>query len=173
MARSEPTLRTVAVPDEARPNNTFQVEIEVRQDGPNAFGSDGHCTSRNIDLFAWTTPVEVFVDGERVDRTELCLAPGNTRTTSIPLTLDAGDHRVKVRVMSVGGSAYDFEQGGERVADVRTATIAVSSEARDPSEPTTGDKFRRWLESIAERLGASTTQIGLGALLAVGVLLFV
>jgi hypothetical protein len=121
----------------------------------------------------WTTPVELVVDGSVVDETELCVSPGNSRETTFSLTLTEGTHDVEVRVYGLEGTAFDLNAVERYVSDQQTASISVSPDARDPSEPTPGDRIGRWLSSLADSLGSSTTMVGLGALLAVGVFLFV
>jgi hypothetical protein len=168
MAFSNPTIQDVSIPSEVPPNNTFSVEVTVRQGGPDPWASDGSCTSRNLDIAAWETPVRLKVDGETVAERELCLASGNERQTSLSASLSPGQHTVTVEVLAVGGNAYDLKDRQERVSDDARYNVSTSDDARDPSKPTVTDRLTRLVERVASALGTSSKWASV--LLALGVL---
>lgn len=174
MAMSEPTLPSVDIPDEAPPNNAFQVEITVKQSGPDPVASDGNCTTRNLDIGGWQTPVNLYVDGEKVNSRELCLAPDNKRTFTLSASIaEPGNHSIRVEVLAVGGNAYDLQPRKEQVNDDISGQIAISQDASDPSQPGPLDSLKRILGRLADELGATTTTLGAGMALMVLLLVVV
>lgn len=178
MANSNPSIQSVDVPEEVPPNDTFTVDVTVRQgDGPDPWLSTGGCTSRNLDVSAWTTPVSLWVDGALKDTRELCLANNNSRETTFSLSLSEGSHTVEVAVHQVGdvvplGESWEDNLEATRHDDIR-AQIVTSTEARDPSRPDAGEKVTRFFERIADSLGTTTTQVGLGIAIAVVILVVI
>lgn len=170
MAFSNPSITSAAIPTEAQPNNRFTFEVTVRQDGPDPWASDGSCTSANLDIAAWKTPIRLMVDGEQVDETELCLASGNTKTGRLSASLSEGQHELNVVVDSVGGNAYDLKPMQTEVNDDVSQTVSVSQDASDPSRPSSTDKITRWFQRLADALGGTTQQIAFGMVLAAVVL---
>jgi len=170
MAFSNPSIQSASIPTEAQPNNRFTFEVAVRQDGPDPWASDGSCTSANLDITAWKTPIRLLVDGEQVDETELCLASGNTKTGTLSASLPDGQHELTVVVDSVGGNAYDLKGMQTEVNDDISQTVSVSQDASDPSRPSSTDKITRWFEQLADALGGTTQQIAFGMVLAAIVL---
>lgn len=174
MAMSDPSLVSVDIPGEAPPNNTMQVNATVRQGGPDPWGSAGNCTSKNLDISAWQTPIRVRVDGEVVDERELCLASGNERSASFSVSIGStGQHRITVEVLAVGGSAWNLKPRKEEVNDEISDQISVAQDATDPSKSGPLESLKRMLGSVADELGATTTTLGLGMALMVGLLVVV
>jgi hypothetical protein len=173
MAESNPQILDATIPGEAQPNNTFPVEVRVRQGGPDPWGSDGACTSQNLDVAAWRTPIELVVDGDVVDERELCLASGNTKSATLTVSLEEGTHQVTVRVYSLQGTAYDLRDPVRRISDEFRSEVEIADDARDPSRPSAQDRIGRFLERIASALGGTTTQVAAGAALALVALLVV
>jgi hypothetical protein len=163
MAMSDPTLVNVSIPDEAPPNNVFRVTITVEQGGPDPWASDGSCPTPNLDISGWKLPVKLLVDGKEVDSRELCLASGNDRTIELSTAIaEPGSHSVTVEAYAVGGNAYDLEPRKEEVNDDIVGQITIEQNASDPSKPGPADTLMRMLGDLADSLGATTTQIGIG-----------
>jgi hypothetical protein len=173
MARSDPSLVDARIPTEAQPDNRFTFTATVRQGGPDPWGSDNSCVTQRLDVTGWQTPVKLFVDGEEVDSTELCLAPDNTKDASLGTSLSPGTHELKVAVYEVGGNAYDLSDDPMTENDAQTQTVTVEEGARDPSEPTATDRVTEFLASIAEALGGTTQQVAFGMVLAAVLILVV
>jgi len=172
MASSDPTLVRAGIPPEAQPNNTFPVEIEVEQGGGDPWASEGGCTTPNLDVTGWETPIELVVDGEVVDSKRICLAADNRRTVTMNASLSSGNHTVSAKVYKVGGNAYDLKPMIEEVNDEITRNVSTSTDARDPSEPTSGDKLINFLDRIAQSLGTSVNVVAVGIVVGAGVILF-
>ena len=170
MAFSNPSIQSASIPTEAQPNNRFTFDVTVRQDGPDPWASDGSCTSANLDIAAWKTPIRLLVDGEQVDETELCLASGNSKTGTLSASLPEGQHELRVVVDSVGGNAYDLKGVQTEVNDDVSQMVSVSRDASDPSRPSSTDKVTQWLKQLADALGGTTQQIAFGMALAVALL---
>jgi len=175
MTMSNPTLSSVNVPGSAPPNNRFSVDVTVQQGGPDPWGSKGSCTSENLAVEAWRTPVAVMVDGETVAEEELCLKSGNSKSTSLSLSVPEGQHSIKVVVYAVGGaSAYNpLEPMEKEVNDDVTSTIEATADAPDPSRQTPGESVTAWIRSLADSLGGSSQKVALGMLVAVALFLVV
>jgi len=174
MAMSDPSLVSVDIPSEAPPNNTMQVDVTVQQGGPDPWGSAGDCTSKNLDPTAWQTPVRLKVNGEVVDKRELCLASGNERSVSFSTSIGStGQHRLAVDVLSVGGSEWNLKPRKEEVNDEISSQISIAQDATDPSKSGPVESIKRVLGSLADELGATTTTLGLGMALMVGLLVVV
>lgn len=176
MASSNPVLRSVDMPQEVPPNNTFIIDVEAAQgDGPDPWLSSGSCTSPNLDVTAWVTPVTLWVDGERRGTKELCLANNNSRQTQFSLSLSAGSHDVEVRTHPVGdvhGWGETWEDNLDTYNDDVRGTITTSSDAPDPSQPDSTDRVLMFLEDVADALGTSVNMVALGIVAAAGVILF-
>ncbi|WP_157971598.1 hypothetical protein [Halorussus litoreus] len=169
---SDPSLVAVDIPDEAPPNNTIQVDVTVKQGGPDPWASHGSCPTKKLDIAGWKTPVRLKVDGEQVDERELCLASGNKRTVALSTSIgETGNHRITVEAVAVGGNAYDLQGRKEQVNDDIADQIAIESDASDPSKPSPVDSLKRMLQQVADELGATTTTLGAG--IGIGVLLLV
>lgn len=171
MAESNPTLAFTDVPDEVPPGNRFDVTAEVRQGGPDPWASDGSCTSRNLDVAAWKTPVKLRVDGEIVDEEELCLASGNSRETTLSGSVDAGKHEVAVEVYAVGGNAYDLKPMKEELNAETVYTVTATEDAPDPSRPGPADTVMRYVQKVASALGVSAKYAAVLMALAIALLL--
>ncbi|NLV08726.1 hypothetical protein GOC74_02080 [Halomicrobium mukohataei] len=175
MASSNPSIQSASIPSEVPPNDTFTVDVTVRQgEGPDPWGSTGGCTSSTLDPTGWVTPVSLWVDGDLVDTRKLCLANNNSKDTQFSLSLSAGSHTVEVAVHQVGdvipaGQGWRDNLSATEYDDVRE-TVSTTEDAPDPSRPSTGDRITRLLDSLSDSLGASTTQIGFGIAIAVVVL---
>jgi hypothetical protein len=173
MARSDPSLVDARIPTEAQPDNRFTFTATVRQGGPDPIASDNSCVSQTLNVAGWQTPVKLFVDGEEVDSTELCMGSGNTKEAQLGTSLSAGSHRLKVSVYEVGGNAYDLSDDPMTENDSVTQTVTVEEGARDPSEPTASDRVTAFLASIAEALGGTTQQVAFGMALALVLLMVI
>lgn len=172
MAWSNPSLNTVDIPDEVPPNNRFTVTVNVHQDGPDPWMSEDSCITNKLDIKGWKTPVALFVDGEKVDSDELCLASGNDRSTTLTASLsETGQHSVKVVVYSVGGNAYDLGTTPHEPNDDIVQTIEVVEDARDPSRPGAGESVMQWFEKLADAIGGRTQTLAAGMVLAVVLLI--
>lgn len=167
MANSDPSIQSAEIPPEAQPNNRFTFDVTVRQGGPDPWASDGGCTTSTLDVTGWQTPVALFVDGEKVDENTMCLAPDNSKTTTLSTSLSEGQHDLRVVVYSMGGNGYDLQPVQQEENDSVRQTVAVHSEASDPSRPTTSDAIMQYLSRIAEALGGTTQQVAAGMVLAV------
>lgn len=167
MAESNPSIVSASIPTEAPPNDRFTFQVKVRQDGPDPWASEDWCVQSNLDIRGWKTPIKLFVDGDEVDDEELCLVSGNTGTATLSTSLSEGQHTLKVVVYQVGGNAYDLGTTPHEPNDDVSQTVNVETDARDPSEPTTGDSIKNWLASLADALGGTTQQIAFGMVLAV------
>lgn len=178
MASSSPSLQSVDIPSAVPPNNTFQVDVTVRQEsGPGPIGSftTGGCLSKNLDVQGWVTPVTLWVDGERVGTKELCLAPGNGRDTTFSLSLSSGSHRVAVKVHPVGDVhswGQSWKDNLDVVADDVVEHVSTSSDAPDPSRASTADRALMFLTDVADALGTSVNMVAVGIVIAAGVILF-
>jgi hypothetical protein len=173
MASSNPVLNAVDMESEVPPNNTFVIDVEAAQgSGGDPWVSSGSCTSQNLDVTAWVTPVTLWVDGSRRGTQELCIANNNSKDTQFSLSLSEGSHDVEVRVHPVGdvhGWGETWEDNlNEYGDDVRT-TITTSEEAPDPSQPQGSDKLLRFLEDVADALGTSVNMVAVGIVAAAGV----
>ena len=177
-AESDPVLVSADIPVEAQTYNTFTIPFTVKQaagGGPLGNLSKGGCTSKNLDVNAWVTPVTLWVDGERRDTEELCLAPDNQRSSSFSLSLSEGDHTVSIKAHPVGdihpvGETWEDNLG--TVGDQMQATVSVSRDARDPSEDSENTSVREWLRRIAAQLGTTVRMLVLGGLVGVGVFFY-
>jgi len=172
MAESNPSVLSTDIPTQVPPRNQFQITATIQQDGPDPYGSKGSCTSKNLDIAAWRTPVALLVDGEIVAERELCLAAGNSREVSLSTSLSSGTHDVRLVVYSMGGtSAYNpLDPVEKKVSDDVTATIRTNEEARDPSRATTTESITAWLKQVFGAVGGRTQMIALGGVLAIAVL---
>lgn len=179
MAKSNPMLKRVDIPTEAKPHNTFTIGITAHQgkgDSPLGSFTSGGCTTRNLGLNGWVTPVTLWVDGERVATQELCLENNNSRDTTMSISLSKGKHRVSVKVHPVGdiyGWNESWKDNLDNVADEVKQTVDVSREASDPSRASSSDRLLMFIEDIAGRIGTSVNMLALGAVAAVGVFLLV
>lgn len=169
MAESNPSIRRADLPREAQPNNTFPVEVEVEQaSGRDPWGSDGYCIS-GLDIRGWRTPVELLVDGEVVDSQELCIVAGEKKQATLRASVPSGTHSLRVRVYRVGGFAYDLSPMTKEVNDEQSGTVTASTDASDPTEPTSSDKFMLFLEDVADALGTSVNMVAVGVVAAAAV----
>lgn len=173
MANSNPSILSAGIPTEAQPNNRFTFSVRVKQDGPDPWASDGSCTTSNLDVAGWRTPVVLYVNGEEADTDELCLKSGTTGEATLSTSLPAGEHSLKVAVDSMGGNAYDLQPVVREENDSVRGTVRVSADASDPSRPTTTDRLTQFVERIASALGGTTQQVAAGFALAVIVLVVV
>ncbi len=173
MARSDPTLVNASIPTEAQPNNRFTFSVQVRQGGPDPIASDNSCVSQALNVAGWETPIKLFVDGEEVDSTELCMGSGHSKTGNLGTSLSSGTHELKVTVYEVGGNAYDLSNDPMEPNDSVTQTVTVEEGARDPSEPSATDRVTDFVGSIADALGGTTQQVAFGAALAMLLLVVV
>lgn len=168
MASSNPFVQSVDLPNEVPPSDTFKIPVVVGQgDGPDPWLSSGGCTSQNLDITAWVTPVTLWVDGERVATRELCLANKNTKSTEFSLSIRS-DSRVAVKVHPVGdvhpiGQTWEDNLG--TVADDVSANISVSEDASDPSEDSSTGLLA-WLDTAAKRIGTSVNMLAAGIVVA-------
>lgn len=171
MASSNPRLNAVDMPAEVPPNNTFVIDVEAAQgSGGDPWVSSGSCTSQNLDVTAWVTPVTLWVDGSRVATQELCMANNNSKDTQFSLSLSEGSHDVEVRVHPVGdvhGFRETWEDNLNEFGDDVRATITTSSEAPDPSQPQGSERYLRFLEEAANALGTSVKMVTVGLVAAV------
>jgi hypothetical protein len=175
MARSNPTIKSTDVPTVGPPGDRMAVPVTVRQGGPDPVASDGSCTSRNLDILAWRTPVKLFVDGTETASTELCLAPGKSRQTTLSGSLPraTGPTDVRVVVYSVGGNAYDFEPAVEEENDDVSTVVTVEAGARDTSRETMIDKLSAWVGTLAGNLSGGAKWAVPVAVLVLAVLILV
>lgn len=168
MGSSNPYIQSVDAPNEVPPNNTYQIQLVIGQgDGPDPWLSSGGCTSRNLDITGWTTPVTLWINGEKADEDVLCLANKNTRNTSFSLS-HGEDADVAVKVHPVGdvhpiGQTWRDNLG--TVADDVTFTVTVDDDADDPSDDS-GEGLLGFINTLAKRLGTSVNMLALGIVLA-------
>lgn len=157
---SDPYIDGMDVPGEARPGETFSVTVTVGNRSTITAPQSGTCQSGIFGTnVAWRTPVRVLVDGEVVHEESKCIdGSSGTKSVVARLTLDPGEHDVEAQVL---------KQPEGVVHDERAGTVRVSERARNPAEPTRGDKLAEWFEEIAATVGGTTTQLALGALAAV------
>jgi hypothetical protein len=170
MAQSNPTIVSTDIPTQVPPRNQFQITATIRQAGPDPVASHGSCTSKNLDIMAWRTPVELHVDGDKVAADELCLAAGSAREVSLSTSLSPGSHDVKLVVYSMGGNSYDLKGVQKSVSDDVTATIQTNENATDPSRPGALDSILRRVKQVLGGLGGRTQMIALGGGLALAFL---
>jgi len=179
MAKSDPMLTSADIPRESQPGNTFTIPFEARQaagGGPLGAFTSGGCVTKTLDVNGWVTPVTLWVDGQRRDTEELCLAPNNSRSGSFSVSLSEGTHTVSVRVHPVGGVhpiGQSWEDNLDVVADEMRATVDVSRDASDPSEDSEQGSLQKWLGTVAGQLGTSVNMVALGIVLAVAVFLLI
>lgn len=169
MASSQPTLKSVDIPTEVPPRDTFTVSVTARQErGADPFLSSGGCPTKTGDPTGWVTPVTLWVDGERRATNKLCLANNNERETTFSLSLTPGEHTVEVRIHQVGdpvpiGKTWENLIEKTTYDDV-SVTVSTDENARDPSRKTPAESLMGFVESIADALGASTTMLAAGAI---------
>lgn len=178
MASSSPTIVSVDFPNEVPPNNTFQVNVDVRQQdggGPLGAFTSGGCVSQSLSVNAWVTPVTLWVDGEKVDQTTKCCAPGgNTKTASFSVSLSEGTHDVAVKVHPVGdvhSFGTSWKDHLDVVDDDVQATISTSEEASDPSRQSGSSAIIQSIKDAADQLGVSMNMLLIGSVAALGVFL--
>lgn len=148
MAWSNPSIQSYSIPTEARPNNTFQVSVTVKMDGPDPWGSDYTCITRNLSITGWQCPVRLTYNGQTVAEKNLCIAPGGTRETTLSMSLPEGSHNVRLEVYRVGGNAYDLSQADPELNDDIEKSITVYQSAADPSEPSIFAQIKAALADI-------------------------
>ena len=73
----------------------------------------------------------------------------------------------------MGGNAYDLKTTSYEPNDDVSQTVSVTTDATDPSRPTTGDRISEWFRSLADALGGTTQQIAFGMVLAVVLLMVI
>ncbi len=173
MARSNPTILSADIPAEAQPDNTFPVDVRVQQNAPDPWASEDSCTAEGFEVLAWKTPVRLFVDGDQVDGHVGCMGTEESKAFSLSTSLSEGTHEVEVRVLEVGGNAYDLDNEPWEVNDTRRQTVEVRPDASDPSVPDSGDRIVRFFERIADALGSTTQTVAIGMLAAVLLLVVV
>jgi hypothetical protein len=173
MAESNPSIVSASIPTEARPNDRFTFDVTVRQGGPDPWASEDACVKSILDVWGWKTPVALEVDGEEADRKKLCLLSGNTGTATLSASLSEGTHTLNVVVYQVGGNAYDLETTPNEPNDDVSQTVSVTTDATDPSRPTTANRISEWFREIADALGGTTQQIAFGMVLAVVLLMVI
>jgi hypothetical protein len=163
---SNPTIQRATIPDEAPPNNTFSVEVVVRQDTTSDPWGQGAsaCTSNNLDILAWRTPVRVKVDGETVDEQRLCIGSGAEKTANLSLSVPQGQHTVRVEAVKIEDNAYDFTGPDRSVNDDLARTVVATTDAPDPSREGAGETVERYIQQFADALG-----VGYKAALALGI----
>jgi hypothetical protein len=169
MASSQPSLKSVDSPSEVPPRDSFTISVTARQGrGGDPILSSGQCTSPNLDITGWVTPVTLWVDGQRQATQELCLANNNERETSFSLRLSPGEHTVEVRIHQVGDAIPLFQTWEQNLEssthDDVSVTVTTSEDARDPTQPSVVESLMGYIEGIAESLGASTTMLAAGAI---------
>lgn len=161
--QSKPYLENAQIPDEARPNDGFQVSVDVGNRSTILSPQDGTCQSGILGVnVAWQNPVRVTVDGEVVEETMKCLdGSSGTKTFTTRLNLDAGEHTVGFQAIKVPGGT---------VRDTVENTVTVTENAPNPDEPTASENLTAWLRQAADALGGTTQQVAFGAALAVALL---
>jgi len=176
MASSSPEIQAFEVPSEVPPNNTFTIDATVGQtDAPDPWLSSGGCTTSQLDVTGWLTPVTLWIDGQREATRELCMANNNSRDVSFSASLSSGTHTVELKVHPVG----DVHSFGETwkdnldvVADDVSQSVGTSSSAPDPSMPSSSDRLLMFLQDVADAIGTSVNMVAVGIVVAVGVILF-
>lgn len=177
MGQSDPMLVSADIPREAQPGNTFTIPFEARQaqgGGPLGSFAKGGCVTKTLDINGWTTPVTLWVDGERRDTNKMCLAPDNSRSGTFSVSLSEGEHRVAVKVHPVGDIhpiGQSWENNLDMVGDEMQATVSVSRDASDPSERTEQGSLMQALNDIAAKLGTTVNVVAIGAVAVLGAVL--
>jgi hypothetical protein len=176
---SNPKILNVrGIPDSVPPGDTFTIEATIKQNagGDPWTAGAAWCTSKTLNIQGWKTPVEVWVDGEKVGEDSLCMASGKTRTATLSVSVDGEpetNHTVEVRAIKIEDFGYDLTPAKESVNDDLTRTVVIDPEAEDASEPSSLDNLLRPLRKVADALGGSVTQIALGAVAVLVVLMVI
>lgn len=178
MASSSPVLIAADLPSgEVPPNDRFTVEVEVRQEsGPDPWLSSGACPQTNITGTGWVTPVSLWVNGEMKTFKKLCITPGAQKTVALTTSIPPGGGTLKVAAHQVGSvipTGQTWKDNLESsIYDDMSSQVTTSTDAPDPSQPSSSDRVLMFINDIADAIGTSTNMVAIGIVVVAGVVLF-
>lgn len=161
---SDPFLKSVEIPSEARPGRPFTVTATVDNNHEVVVPQHGTCQEgwfgTNV---AWRTPVSVHVDGEEIDRQGNCTSQDTQpKTNTFTLSLEEGTHRVVVKA---------WIKHKDQVADMVSENVVVSEDANDPEEEDLN--LKEWFNDAAQQIGMSARSLAVVAAIAFAVFMVI
>ena len=158
---SDPYLKSVEIPSEAKPGLPFTVKATVDNRHEVAIPQEGTCQEGFFGTnVGWRTPISIHVDGEEIDRKGNCTSAATAKKNSkFTLTLSEGTYTITVKA---------WIKHKDTVADMARKTVVVSPDSTDPEKPDS-----EFWQKLREILGGSTRSLLMAGAIAFAVFMVI